>query len=273
MDVVLALALAACAGAQKPAPRTAPATPAREARATKKPVVAVFDVQAQGVQIGPDVLERLSDYLTVILIESKAFKIVPREQLVQRLRTQKRASYKACYEQECQVEIGRELAASKTLSAQIVRLGSTCSVTATLLDLRSATAESGARQQGPCDEAEIAAMFIPVVARLTGQQPTRFPLADGDANDDEIGLEGRTSRRRRAITLDCADCVFAVDEDPTATATGHRTKQAQRRYKSHYEKYKRQQEARARETERSRSRMLQDRAASRSRARGSSQSD
>jgi len=97
--------------------------------------VVVFNVEARGINLEKDMLVRLSDYLASRLAESGEFLVVPRDQLKKRLIDQKAKSYKKCYDEKCQIELGREMAADKTLATQVIKLGSRCMVTSTLYDM------------------------------------------------------------------------------------------------------------------------------------------
>ena len=133
-------------------------------------VVAVFDVETKGVKLTDEERERLGDFLASKLAESGLFQVVPRAQLQQRLLEQKTSSHKACYDQACQVELGRELATQKTISTQVIQLGSQCAVTVTLYDLKKAASERGATVQGPCDLDGIVASLDQAAGQLGGKK-------------------------------------------------------------------------------------------------------
>lgn len=122
-----------------------------------------------------DLLDRLTDYLTTAVTATGRFRVVPRDQLSARLKAEKRRSYKACYQRSCQIEIGKELAAQKSLATTVIKLGSTCAVMGTLYDLLSATTEVAASIRGACGEDAVVASLEKMVSRLAGQpgsQPT-----------------------------------------------------------------------------------------------------
>ena len=149
--------MAACILAVTAASGTAAATP---------PVLAVFDVEDRGAGLDRSQRERLSIQLTGKLAASGAFKLVPRGQLRRRLAQQKISSYKQCYDRACQIEIGRELAAQKSLATTINRLGSHCTLLAVLYDLKTAASEGGATARGGCSEEDLAASLEQVVDQL-----------------------------------------------------------------------------------------------------------
>ena len=139
----------------------------------KKPIVAVFTIEDKGARLKKRLLDRLSDYLAMTLAATGKYRVVPRDQLKKRLVTQKRRSYKKCYDQTCQIEIGKELAAQMSLSTVIMRLGSKCMVTSVLYNLRTAASEGGASAEGGCSEDDIVGSIKKVVRKLVpGGKPT-----------------------------------------------------------------------------------------------------
>ena len=110
-----------------------------------KPIVAVFDVDCSTrVKLPAEARKGLADYISSRLTESGQYVVVPRDQLKKRLVAEKANSYRECFDQSCQIEIGRELAAEKTLATKVVKLGKRCTVTLTLYDLLRSTTEIAA---------------------------------------------------------------------------------------------------------------------------------
>jgi hypothetical protein len=144
-----------------------PALFSHQAAANEKhPIVAVFDIEDNGVGLAKATLTRLTDYLSMNLATTGHYQVVPRSQLKMRLDEEKKESYKECYDQSCQISIGRELAAQKSLSTMIAKIGSRCTVTAVLYDLRRATGEGGATTEGGCSEDNILKSIQSVIAQL-----------------------------------------------------------------------------------------------------------
>lgn len=107
------------------------------------PIVAVFDMEDKGSGLAPEVLGKLGDYLSVLLTQG-GYQVMARSEIRDRLKEQKKETYKSCYDQSCQIEMGRELAAEKTLATWVLKVGETCQVTATLYDLKKGTTELAA---------------------------------------------------------------------------------------------------------------------------------
>lgn len=153
-----------------------------------RPITAVFNVEARGLAMDAGVLDRLGDYLSGRLAASGAFQVVPRSQVKARLAEQKAESYKACYDQTCQIELGRDLAAEKTVSVEIMRLGSRCMTNLSLYDLRTSTAEAAGAAEGGCSEEEVVESvkyastklvenYAPIAARAAPAKPAAEPAA------------------------------------------------------------------------------------------------
>jgi hypothetical protein len=74
------------------------ALPGRAAAATdQRPIVAVFDIEAKGVRLGRDVLERMTDYLGG-LFAARGYRVVPRDEIQARLRQQAADTHRACFD-------------------------------------------------------------------------------------------------------------------------------------------------------------------------------
>jgi len=105
-------------------------------------IVAVFDIQDKGVGIAPEILKRLSEYLTEAIASTGKYQVIPRSQLKERLVNKKVESFRECYDETCQIEIGQELAAQKSLATSIARLGKKCKITMVLYDLKKSAKSS-----------------------------------------------------------------------------------------------------------------------------------
>jgi hypothetical protein len=119
----------------------------------KEPIVAiaVFDIVDQGANLGETTLRNLTDYLYGRLIEG-GYRVIPRAKILERLQSEKKDSYKLCRDQSCQIDLGRELSAQKTLTTSILKLADTCKVSTQVYDLKKAVGESGITVDAACDE-------------------------------------------------------------------------------------------------------------------------
>lgn len=140
-----------------------------------KPVVAVFNIQVKRIKRAPALLDGLSEHLATRLAETGKFQVAPRDQLKKRLDRQKNESYRLCYDQACQIELGRELAAEKTLSTKVIQIGGKCNVNVTLFDLKRAAADAAASHRGGCKEEELLESIDAVIDKLVGRKPAPGP--------------------------------------------------------------------------------------------------
>jgi hypothetical protein len=106
-------------------------------------VLAVFDVVDASRSLDPSTLDQLTDYLATRVAEALGYRVVPRDQIRARLAEGKAASYKACVDQSCQIELGKALAAQ-------TRRSCSCALTGTLYDLRTETTAAAASTRTNC---------------------------------------------------------------------------------------------------------------------------
>jgi len=133
----------------------------------KKPetiAVAVFDVEAP--KLDDSSRDQLTDYLAAKLAQLGEFRIVPRDQIRSRLAEEKSESFKACFDQSCQIELGKAVAAAKSLSTKVLKVGSSCAMTSTLYDLRTEMVERGATIHTQCSDDALLIGVDQLVAQL-----------------------------------------------------------------------------------------------------------
>ncbi|MCK6551397.1 hypothetical protein L6R52_36515 [Myxococcota bacterium] len=136
-----------------------------------RPVVAVFDIydaRTKG-KFAPDVVQQLNTYLLAKLAEAQTYQVVPREQVLAAISAAKKDTYKACVDEKCQIELGKELAAEKSLGTQIIRIGDKCVVTSTLYDLKTAVSEGAATKRAPCDQDAMLDALDAIVEQLSAK--------------------------------------------------------------------------------------------------------
>ncbi len=132
----------------------------------RQPVLCVFDIELKGVRLASMLTDNLTDYISTKMAEGGRFQVVPREQIKARLTKNKTESHIECYSQSCQIELGQELAADKTLAVKIMKLGASCTVSMSLYDLRRFTTDNAATASGACAETGIVASVNAAVASL-----------------------------------------------------------------------------------------------------------
>ena len=137
-------------------------------------IYAVFDIENQGATIAPDSLQRLSAFLALTWAEA-GYKVISRDQLRDRLKTEQKESYKECYDRECQIELGRELAANKIVASQILKLGSACRLAVTVFDLRQAAAERALSFKAECTEDALVSAIEQLKEKIAEEAPGKNP--------------------------------------------------------------------------------------------------
>lgn len=180
--------------------------------AQSAPVIAVFPIEDSSGSLSPKSLAKITDYFSVKLAETGRFRVVPRKELEAELAAKKADSYKACYDQSCQIEIGRELAAEKVVHTQIVELAGQCAVTATLYDLRAAATEKAASQKAACTEVALVGALEAIAAAL-GQAPagvaaTPAPAPAAPATSTPAAVAAPTFTLRVSVTPDDAELLL-----------------------------------------------------------------
>jgi hypothetical protein len=189
----------------------------------EKPIIVVFNIEAKGVKLTPRALSTLSDYLATRLAATGAFQVVPREEIRKRLQEQKKSSYRECYDNACQIELGRELAAQKSLSTQLMRIGKRCVLTSNLYDLKRAATEKGATAESGCSEEALMASINLLVERL---RPVEEPLApSGSPTGTPVSVNWMKSNAGWTATMIIADpaidVFYRLNSDPSYKNTGH----------------------------------------------------
>jgi len=200
------------------------------ALAQTKPIVAVFDLETGNLKLSGQVVGALADFMSAELASSGVYSVVPRDQVKQRMLQQKKKSYRKCFDENCQIEIGRELAAQKSLSSKVIRLGKKCVVTLTLFDLRKSTTERAVTSKGACSEEALLQTLEKAVADLTApirgapeppkpvaaKKPTPLPKLSGTVLG--VGMDFNIYRKpvgkswERPLKNSC--CVSAIEFGP-----------------------------------------------------------
>lgn len=120
----------------------------RSIQAETRPVLAVWDLESRAVKLWNQALSRRTDRLASLVVESGRHQLTPRADVERLLAEPKRGSYRACYEETRQIELGKELAAQKSLPGTVERWGTQCVVSPRLCGLVRATGEAGGSARG-----------------------------------------------------------------------------------------------------------------------------
>ena len=128
--------------------------------------VAVFDIQVIDVpNFESGKMEKFNRLLEQAVSQS-GYATVPRSDIKSKLQKLKAKSFDACYDESCQIEIGKELAAQKSVSATWTQVGGTCQLLVKLYDLRKAYSEFSNSILAACTETGLAKAFEKVRLQL-----------------------------------------------------------------------------------------------------------
>ena len=136
--------------------------------AQPKPVVAVFDLDAKHAQLPRATVSQLDGLVGAELAATNRFTVVPKGEVKKALLDAKKESYRACYDEACQIELGKELAAERTLSGAIARLGKRCVISLRLYDLRTSATTKAATADGACTAEALLESMRSAVRDLAG---------------------------------------------------------------------------------------------------------
>jgi len=161
-----------------------------------KPVVAVFQIQNKA-GLSKNAVEQLTDLVAAQLTASGHYQVLPSSEVKKALRQKTAESYEACYDEACQIEIGKEIAAQKTLSTKVSKLDQTCIVTMQLYDLRKSASEKAATKTGKCELSNILELLQASTLSLTlGDQVVKKQKPD----QEKIKAEARKKAAARFKT-------------------------------------------------------------------------
>jgi hypothetical protein len=150
------------------APRTAGAAAA--AAPPRAIIVAVFDIEDRTSLLTPATGRQLSEYLAAQVTRHAGYQVVPRHQLRARLARQKTESYKACYDQRCQIELGKAVAAERSLATTLLRVGEQCVLSSMLFDLKTETTVRAATVKMACSDEAFLSGVERLARELSGQR-------------------------------------------------------------------------------------------------------
>ncbi len=153
--------------------------PAASATAQSSEIIAVFEIERRGVPLKAATMANLNDYMYGRLAFA-GFKLTPQSQVRERVVDLKRESHKDCFDQSCQIELGKAVSADKSLSSQLIKIGDVCSLQSQIYDLKTETTDTGAQAEGPCTVIGIKGCIDQVVAILKegGVVPTAQRVQD-----------------------------------------------------------------------------------------------
>jgi hypothetical protein len=149
------------------------ALPSPSTALSRQWVVAIMEVQDPGAgakgALDERLLRSLSDQLRIFIarqgtktIDSGAQDKLLRDQIT----AMKKESFKSCYDESCQIELGKALAASHIVRSHIARFGKSCVINAEVVDLRAEVSVRAASARGACEAEGFLAMSEEVARQL-----------------------------------------------------------------------------------------------------------
>ena len=145
--------------------------------------VAVFDIQVIDVpNFESGKMEKFNRLLEQAVSQS-GYATVPRSDIKSKLQKLKAESFDACYDESCQIEIGKELAAQKSVSATWTQVGGTCQLLVKLYDLRKAYSEFSNTISAACTETGLAKAFEKVRLQLADHRGGQKKVTTGRDRD------------------------------------------------------------------------------------------
>jgi NitT/TauT family transport system substrate-binding protein len=123
-----------------------------DAGAEEDTVVAVFPVSTVNLDAGEVLRQSMWAYIEARIAESPGYRVVPHGALEAAIRARHQAYLSQRYDPETQAEVGRQVAASKTVTTRIIRLVDLCKVSVTVFDIARQVSTEAAGAEGPCHE-------------------------------------------------------------------------------------------------------------------------
>lgn len=143
------------------------------AHADPLPIVAVFDLKDNSGK-AKNIIGSLTDYLRIKIAETRTMRVVDKTQQESELRAliqaQKKDSYKECYDESCQIPLGKELAADKILRGTISKVGKIYILSVELIDLATNTTAGAASVKSGGSEEDLLEAVEKVAEKITNSE-------------------------------------------------------------------------------------------------------
>jgi hypothetical protein len=142
-------------------------------------VVLVFPIEDTTKTLAVATLDGFHDFLAAEIGRRPRFSVLPRGEVRSRLVSEKAETYKACYDDACQIEIGKELSANKVVATRISALGSKCLISSYLFDLASGASDTTATATSECSGDGLANVIVEIAKQLVGVHSDESAPAPG----------------------------------------------------------------------------------------------
>ncbi len=134
--------------------------------AADRPVVAVFDVQIKFLELAKDKRNMLTDVVAEELALGGVYQVMPPGDVKRSLREKASESFQNCFDEACQIELGRQLSANKLLTTSIKKIGEKCRLTGSLYDLKRQTTDTTAKAVAGCEVEALVKSIEQVVSEI-----------------------------------------------------------------------------------------------------------
>ena len=129
-------------------------------------VVAIFELEDGSGVLPAATRDQLTEYLSTLLAQKGTYAVVPQAQIRQRLLESKADSYNDCYDESCQIEVGKAVAAQAVLATKLLKVGDACAVTSSLFDLAKEATARAAAADTACDPTALLGAMRKIADRL-----------------------------------------------------------------------------------------------------------
>lgn len=139
------------------------------AQAKEKPILAVLDINDTSRKFSKQSIREAQTYIRNLVMASQAFRIVAGDrQEREQTKWMKKESYKDCYKQQCQIQLGQALSADTIITTRIDYSLGACTLSSRIIRLESEVVVSGGMAEFDCNPPGLKGAIKSVVAQLTG---------------------------------------------------------------------------------------------------------
>lgn len=119
-------------------------------------VVAVFPVSTVNFDPSEGLRQSMWAYIEARIAETEGYQVVPHAALEAAIRERHREFLSRRYDSETQAEVGRQVAASQTVTTRIIKIADLCKVNVTIFDIAQQVSTAAAGAEGQCSENALA---------------------------------------------------------------------------------------------------------------------
>lgn len=150
-----------------------------------------MEIESRADTFSPDMVGNATDYLRASLVSFQRYFVVDkgRQEMKRKalVSSMKRESHDPCYDEQCKIELGRNLAADTLLTCRITTLGKTCAFGCEMVPLDKAVTETGGLARFDCSDDGLATAIDSVVKQMRG--PEEAGSRNREKKDPAEGLD------------------------------------------------------------------------------------